>query len=117
MCFGGVDLTSTSYVYSSLVGDRPCRVVAGAAIDPAVTDLGVGDVQVADHVPLCRYTVTDAVPTVLRDDVIVQRPGDGGLRSPLHVTHQGDKLVRTNHFLAEGGQDLRGSICGQRCFY
>ncbi|KAL0182992.1 hypothetical protein M9458_022367, partial [Cirrhinus mrigala] len=78
-----------------------------AAIDPTVPDLGVGDVQVADHVPLRRYAVTDTVPTVLHDNVIVQRPGDSRLRSSLDVTRQGHKLVRTDNFLAEGGQDLR----------
>lgn len=36
---GGADLTSTSYVYSRLVGDRSGRVVAGATVDAAVGDL------------------------------------------------------------------------------
>ena len=94
VCFGGADLTSTSYVYSSLVGDRPGRVVAGAAVHPAVADLRLGDVQVADDVSLRRDAVAHPVTAVLHYQVIVQRPGDEGLRRPVNVTHQGHKLIR-----------------------
>lgn len=90
---GEAELTSTSYVYSSLVGDYAGRIVAGAAVDATVVDLGVGDVQVAQHVALRRHHLAHAVVAQVRDGLLVQRPGDGRPRSPLHVAHQRHRLV------------------------
>lgn len=106
MCFGGVDLTSTSYVYSSLVGDRSGRVVAGAAVDAPIADLCVRHIQVAEHVAFRGDDAIHAVVAVFDDGVVVQGPGDGGEGRSFHVTHQGDGLVRAHHLLAEGGEDL-----------
>ena len=112
MCvFWGVDSTSTSYVYSSLVEDDARRVVGRAAVHAPVADLGAGDVQVADHVALRRDHLADAVAAALEDGVIVQGPRDRGQRRSLHVAHQGDGLGRTHHFLTKGGNDFGSSIC------
>lgn len=109
--FGGADLTSTSYVYSSLVGDRARRVVTCAPVDAAVADLRVRDVQVADDVPLGCDAVAHAVAAVLHYDVVVQRPCHHRLRRPFDVTRQGDEFVGAHHFLTEGRQDLGRAIC------
>lgn len=104
-------MTSTSYVYSSLVQDDSSRVVGGAAVDAAVADLGAGDVQVADHVPLGCDHLADAMAAALEDGVIVQGPGDGGQGGPLHVAHEGHWLCRAHHFFAEGRNDFGSSVC------
>lgn len=80
-----LELTSTSYVYSSLVGDYAGRIVAGAPVDAAVVDLGVRDVQVAEHVALVGHHLPHAVVAQVRDWLLVQRPGDSGSRRPLHI--------------------------------
>lgn len=107
----GADLTSTSYVYSSLVQDDSGRVVGGAAVDTPVPDLGAGDVQVADHVPFRCDHLADAVATALEDGVIVQGPGDRGQGCPLHIAHEGHWFCRAHHFLAKGRNDFGSSIC------
>lgn len=107
-------MTSTSYVYSSLVQDDSRRVVGGAAINAPVPDLGVGDVQVTDHVALGRDDLADPVAAVLHDGILVQCPGDGGQGSPLHVAHQGYWLSRAHHFLAEGRDDFGSPVCRWR---
>lgn len=107
----GADLTSTSYVYSSLVQDDSGRVVGGAAVDAAVPDLGAGDVQVADHVPLRCDHLADAVAAALEDGVIVQGPGDRGQWRSLHIAHEGHWLCRAHHFLTKGRNDFGSSVC------
>ena len=112
MCvFWGVDSTSTSYVYSSLVEDDARRVVGRAAIDTPVADLRAGDIQVADHVALRRDHLADAVAAALEDGVVVQGPRDRGQWRSLHVAHQGHGLGRTHHLLTKGGNDFGSSIC------
>lgn len=104
-------MTSTSYVYSSLVQDDSGRVVGSAAVDTPIPDLGAGDIQVADHVPLGRDHLADAVAAALEDGVIVQGPGDRGQGCTLHITHEGHWLCRAHHFLAKGGNDFGSSVC------
>lgn len=104
-------MTSTSYVYSSLVQDDSSRVVGSAAVDTPIPDLGAGDIQVADHVPLGRDHLADAVAAALEDGVIVQGPGDRGQGCTLHITHEGHWLCRAHHFLAKGGNDFGSSVC------
>lgn len=106
----GADLTSTSYVYSSLVQDDSGRVVGSAAVDTPVPDLGAGDVQVADHIPLRCDHLADAVATALENGVIVQGPGDRGQGSSLHVAHEGHWLCRAHYFLTKGRDDFGSSI-------
>lgn len=108
---GGADLTSTSYVYSSLVVHNPGRVAARAPVHPAVLHLGVCDVQLADHVALVGLVVAQVVVGVFDDGVVVQRPGAPGRRRALDVAHQEDGLVGVHHLLAEGGQDLGSAVC------
>lgn len=107
-------MTSTSYVYSSLVQDDSRRVVGGAAINAPVPDLGVGDVQVTDHVALRCDDLADPVAAILHDGILIQSPGDGGQGSSLHVAHQGHRLSWAHHFLAEGGDDFGSSVCPGR---
>lgn len=107
-------MTSTSYVYSSLVQDDSRRVVGGAAINAPVPDLSVGDVQVTDHVALRRDDLADPVAAVLHDGILVQSPGDGGQGSPLHVAHQRHGLSWAHHLLAEGRDDFGSSVCQGR---
>lgn len=64
-------MTSTSYVYSRLVQDDAGRVVGSAAVDAPISDLRAGDVQVADHVPLRRDHLADAVAAPLENGVII----------------------------------------------
>ena len=109
-CFGRAELTSTSYVYSSLVGDYAGRIVAGAAVDATVVDLGVRDVQVAQHVALWCHRLSHAVVARVPDVLLVQRPGDGRPRRPLHVAHQRHGFVQVHHPLTEGRQDLRCAV-------
>lgn len=109
--FRGADSTSTSYVYSSLVRDDAGRVVGGAAVHAPVADLSAGDVQVADHVPLRRDHLADAVTAALEDRVVVQGPRDRGQRGPLHVAHEGNRLCRAHHFFAKGRNDFGSSVC------
>lgn len=104
-------MTSTSYVYSSLVQDDSRRVVGSAAINAPVPDLSVGDVQVTDHVALRCDDLADPVAAVLHDGILVQCPGDRGQGSPLHVAHQGHRLSWAHHFLAEGRDDFGSSVC------
>lgn len=90
--------------------DRPGRVPACAAVHPSVHLLGVGDVQLADHVALVGLVVAGVVVTVLDDRVVVQVPGTGGRGSAFDVTHQEDRLVGVDHLLTEGGQNLRSAV-------
>lgn len=69
---GGADLTSTSYVYSSLVVHDPGRVAARAPVHPAVLHLGVCDIELADHVSLVGLVVAQVVVAVFDDGVVVQ---------------------------------------------
>lgn len=112
---GGADLTSTSYVYSSLVVHDPRRVAARAPVHPAVLHLGVCDVELTDHMALVSLVVAQVVVAVLDDGVVVQRPGAPGWGRAFDVADQEDGLVRVYHLLAEGGQDLWSTICsGER---
>lgn len=95
-------MTSTSYVYSRLVGDRSRRVVTGTAVDAAVGDLRVRDVQVAQDVALYRHVAVHAVMAVFDDRFVVQGPGHGGQWGAFNVAHQGDGFVGAHHLLAEG---------------
>lgn len=104
-------MTSTSYVYSSLVQDDSRRVVGSAAVDSPVPDLRAGDVQVADHVALGGDHLADAVTAALEDGVIVQGPRDRGQRCSLHVAHEGDRLCWTHHFFTKGRYNFGSSIC------
>ena len=76
--FGGADLTSTSYVYSSLVVHAPGRVAARAPVHPSVLHLGVGHVELADHVALVGLVVAQVVVAVFDDGVVVQGPAAAG---------------------------------------
>lgn len=107
-------MTSTSYVYSSLVVHDPGRVAARAPIHPAVLHLGVRDIELADHVALVGLVVAQVVVAVFDDGVVVQRPGAPRRRGALDVADQEDGLVRVHHLLAEGGQDFRSTICDRR---
>lgn len=69
---GRADLTSTSYVYSSLVVHDPCRVAACAPVHPAILHLRVGDIELANHMALMGLVVAQVVVTVFDDGVIVQ---------------------------------------------
>lgn len=109
--FRGADLTSTSYVYSSLVRDDAGRVVGGAAVHAPVADLSAGDVQVADHIPLRRDHLADAVTAALENWVVVQGPRDRGQRGPLHVAHEGNRFCWAHHFFTKGRNDFGSSIC------
>lgn len=109
---GEADLTSTSYVYSSLVVHDPGRVAARAPVQPAVLHLGVCHVELADHVALVGLVVAQVVVAVFDDGVVVQRPGAPGRGRALDVTDEEDGLVGVHHLLAEGGQDLWSTICG-----
>lgn len=111
---GGADWTSTSYVYSSLVVHAPGRVAARAPVHPSVLHLGLGHVELADHVALVGLVVTQVVVAVLDDRVIVQRPAAPRRRRALHLTEQEDWLVGVEDFLAEGGQDFWSSVCGEK---
>lgn len=107
-------MTSTSYVYSSLVVHDPGRVAARAPIHPAVLHLGVRDIELADHVALVGLVVAQVVVAVFDDGVVVQRPGAPRRRGALDVADQEDGLVWVHHLLAEGGQDFRSTICDRR---
>lgn len=109
---GEADLTSTSYVYSSLVVHDPGRVAARAPVHPAVLHLGVCDIQLADHVAFVGLVVAQVVVAVFDDGVVVQRPGAPGRGRALDITDEEDGLVGVHHLLAEGGQDLWSTICG-----
>ena len=111
--FGGAGLTSTSYVYSRLVGNCPGRIVAGAAVDPSVRHVSVADVQVADDVALGVGEVGDAVAAVAGHRLVVQQPHDARLRRALHGARQRHKLVDVEDLLAEGGEDLGSAVCGE----
>lgn len=104
-------MTSTSYVYSSLVQDDSGRVVGGAAVHAPIADLGAGDVQVADHIPLGRDHLADAVAGALEDGVVVQGPRDRGQWCSLDVAHEGNGLCGTHHFLTKGRNNFGSSIC------
>ena len=113
-------MTSTSYVYSSLVQDDAGGVVGGAAVDAPVSDLRAGDVQVADHVPLRRDHLADAVAATLENRVVVQGPRDRGQRRALHVAHEGNRFCWTHHFFTKGRNNFGSSICrktnyGSKC--
>lgn len=109
---GGADLTSTSYVYSSLVVHNPGRVAARAPVHPAILHLGVRDIQLADHVALVGLIVAQVVVAVFDDGVVVQWPGAPRGGCALDVADQENRLVWVHHLLAEGGQDLWSTICG-----
>lgn len=115
VCFGGADLTSTSYVYSSLVEDDSRRVVGRAAVHTPVPHLRAGDVQVADHIPLGRDHLADAVAAALEDRVVIQGPRDRGQWCSLHVAHEGHRFCWTHHFFTEGRNNLGSSICRETC--
>lgn len=104
-------MTSTSYVYSSLVQDDSRRIVGSAAVDSPIPDLRAGDVQVADHVSLRRDHLADAVTATLEDRVVVQGPRDGGQRSSLDVAHEGDWFCWTHHFFTKGRNNFGSSVC------
>lgn len=105
-------MTSTSYVYSSLVVHNPGRVAARAPVHPAILHLGVRDIQLADHVALVGLVVAQVVVAVFNDGVVVQRPGAPRWGCALDVADQENRLVWVHHLLAEGGQDLWSTICG-----
>lgn len=109
-CVGRVDLTSTSYVYSRLVGNGPGRVVADAAIHPSVWHLGLADVEVADHVALSVGVVGDAVAAVPYHWLVVQSPRYPGFRCALHRARQRHKLIDVVDLLAKWSQNLGGAI-------
>lgn len=111
MFFWGADLTSTSYVYSSLVQDDSGRVVGSAAVDAPIPDLRAGDVQVADHVPLWRDHLADAVTATLENGVVVQGPRDCGQWSSLHIAHEGNWFCWTHHLFTKGRNNFGSSIC------
>lgn len=69
--FGGADLTSTSYVYSSLVQDDSSRVVGSTTIDPAISDLSAGDIQVADHISLRGDDLADPVVAIFNYGIFI----------------------------------------------
>lgn len=109
---GEADLTSTSYVYSSLVVHDPGRVAARAPIQPPILHLGVSHVELADHVALMGLVVAQVVVAVLDNGVIVQGPAAPGRGRALDITDEEDWFVGVHHLLTEGGQDLWSSICG-----
>lgn len=106
-------MTSTSYVYSSLVQDDSCRVVGSAAVYSPVPDLRAGDVQVADHVSLRRDHLADAVTAPLEDWVIIQGPRDGGQGCALDVAHEGHWFCWAHHFFTKGRNNFGSAICGK----
>lgn len=69
---GGADLTSTSYVYSSLVVHDTGRVAARAPVHPAILHLSVCHIKLTDHVPLVGLVMAQVVVAVFDDGVIVQ---------------------------------------------
>lgn len=107
---GGADLTSTSYVYSSLVVHDTGRVAARAPVHPSILHLGVGHVELAHHVALMGLVVAQVVVAVFDDRVVVQGPAAARRRRALHVTEQEDGLVEADHLLTERGQDLGRTI-------
>lgn len=109
-CVGRADLTSTSYVYSRLVGDCSSRIVADAAVDSSVWDLGLADVEVADHVAFGVGVVGDAVAAVSYHWLVIQSPRYPRLWRTLHRARQWNKLIDVEDLLAEWGQDLGGAI-------
>lgn len=112
--FWGADLTSTSYVYSSLVQDDSSRVVGSTAINSTISDLSVRDVQVTDHIPFRGDNLADAMTAILHNGIFIQCPSDGRQGGPLHIAHKGDWLARTHHFLTEGRNDFGSTICQGR---
>lgn len=104
-------MTSTSYVYSSLVQDDSSRVVGSTAINSTIPDLSVRDIQVTDHVAFGGDNLADTMTAILHNGIFIQRPSDSRQRSPFHVAHKGDWLSRTHHFLTEGRNDFGSSIC------
>lgn len=111
---GGADLTSTSYVYSSLVVHDPGRVAARAPVHPPILHLGVRHIELTDHVALVGLIMAQVVVAVFDDGVVVQRPGAPGGRRAFDIANQEDGLVWVHHLLTEGGQDLWSTICGGR---
>lgn len=109
--FWGADLTSTSYVYSSLVQDDSSRVVGNTAINSTISDLSVRDIQVTDHIPFRGDNLADTMTSILHNGIFVQCPSDGRQRGPLHIAHKRDRLSWTHHFLTEGWNDFGSSIC------
>lgn len=109
--FWGADLTSTSYVYSSLVQDDSSRVVGSTAINSTISDLSIRDIQVTDHVAFGGDNLADTMTAVLHNGIFIQSPSDCRQRSPLHITHKRDWLSWTHHFLIEGRNDFGSSIC------
>jgi len=104
-------LTSTSYVYSSLVQDDSSRVVGSTAINSTISDLSARDIQVTDHVAFGGDNLADTMIAVLHNGIFIQCPSDCRQRSPLHIAHKGDWLSWTHHFLTEGRNDFGCSIC------
>lgn len=104
-------MTSTSYVYSSLVQDDSSRVVGSTAINSTISDLSIRDIQVTDHVAFGGDNLADTMTAVLHNGIFIQSPSDCRQRSPLHITHKGDWLSWTHHFLIEGRNDFGSSIC------
>lgn len=64
-------MTSTSYVYSSLVQDDSSGIVGSTTIDSTISDLSAGDIQVADHVPLRGDDLADAVIAIFNDGIFI----------------------------------------------
>lgn len=64
-------MTSTSYVYSSLVEDNSSRVVGSTAIDSTISDLSAGDIQVADHIPFRSDDLADPVVAIFNDGIFI----------------------------------------------
>lgn len=109
-CVGGVNLTSTSYVYSRLVGHSPGWVVADAAIHSSIGHLGLANVEVTDHMALGVSVVGNAVAAVPNHRLIIQGPCHPGLWGSLHRARQGHKLIDVVDLFAEWSQDLGGAI-------
>lgn len=109
-CAGRVDLTSTSYVYSRLVGNSPGWVVADAAIHPSIGNLGLAYVEVADHMTLSVGVVGDAVPAVPYYWLIIQSPRYPRFWGSLHRAWQRHKLIDVVDLLTKWSQNLGGAI-------
>lgn len=109
-CIGRVDLTSTSYVYSRLVGNSPGWVVADAAIHPSIRNLGLAYVEVADHMTLSVGVVGDAVSAVPYYWFIIQSPCYPRFWGSLHRAWQRNKLIDVVDLLTKWSQNLGGAI-------
>lgn len=109
--FWGADLTSTSYVYSSLVQDDSSRVVGNTAINSTISDLSIRDIQVTDHIAFRGDNLADTMTAILHNWIFIQCPSYCRQRSPLHIAHKGDWLSWTHDFLTKGRNDFGSSIC------